>query len=73
MASLLEVRSGMALFLNQSLLESGRLTVSQIQQLYRTKAFDNWKKAQDAQAKIALGVIDRLDNMTRALVNLGRS
>lgn len=62
----------MALFLGQPLLESGRLTVSQIQQLYRTKAFDNWKKAQDAEAKISLGVIERLDNVTRAIGNLGR-
>lgn len=62
----------MALFLGQSLLETGQLTASRVEQLYQTKAFDTWKKAQEGEVKLTLASLERLDNIIRGLVNLAR-
>lgn len=46
---------------------------SDVQTIFESKAFGDWKKAQEARQKIDLAVVERLDVVIRAIGNLGKA
>lgn len=46
---------------------------SDCESLFKSKAFEDWKKGRDAQNSRFLAICERLDNMIRAIGNLGKA
>jgi hypothetical protein len=45
---------------------------SDIKQIFESKQFSDWKRSREAQGKMDLAICDRLDNVVRAIGNLGK-
>jgi hypothetical protein len=46
---------------------------SDIRSIFGSKAFSDWKKSQESRQKVDAAIIERLDNVTKALGNLGKA
>jgi len=46
---------------------------SDVRSIFESRAYSDWKKSQEAQHKVDAAIIDRIDNATKAIVNLGKA
>jgi hypothetical protein len=46
---------------------------SDVQTIFESKAFSDWRKSQEARQKIDLAVVERLDIVIRSIGNLGKA
>lgn len=45
---------------------------SDVRSIFQSKAFGEWKKGREAEQKVSLAVIERLDVVIKALGNLAK-
>ena len=57
----MEHRANLALYFGQDLVSSATLTQSEIQALFDSRSFDNWKKARENREKTMGAVINGTD------------
>lgn len=50
-----------------------RMQRSNVQGIFESKAYADWKKSREANQKIDIAVIDRLDVVIKAIGNLGKA
>jgi hypothetical protein len=49
-----------------------RMRQSDIQGIFNTKAYGEWKKSQEARQKIDMAVVERLDVLIKSIGNLAK-
>lgn len=45
---------------------------SDVRSIFESRAYSDWKKSQEAGHKVDAAIIDRLDNVTKAINQLGK-
>ena len=63
----------MALYFGQDLLTANRLTLSEVNALFESSSYQNWKKGQENQNKAISSVIGGINNVIKGLNMLGKS
>jgi len=49
------------------------MTPSSVSDYFNSKAFTDWKKGKDAETKLQVAVIERLDGVIKSLHAIGKS
>jgi hypothetical protein len=62
-----------SLYFNTSLLDAPRLTRSALSDIINTKTFKDWTAAREAKSNLDVALVERIDNVVRAVVNLGKA
>lgn len=57
----------LSLYCGQQMSVARQTTISDAGELFSTKAFASWKKHREHETKLTLAIIDRLDNVTKAI------
>lgn len=63
----MEHRANLALYFGQDLVSSATLTQSEIQALFDSRSFDNWKKARENREKTMGAVIKGINGVIKGL------
>ena len=62
----MNLASNLALYAHTPLADALAMPVGTARKFFEGKAFDDWKKARDAELKTQAAVVDRLNNVIRA-------
>ncbi|APQ14665.1 hypothetical protein BJP27_24130 (plasmid) [Pseudomonas oryzihabitans] len=61
------------LHFGQNYRDAGAIPLSECDQLFESRAFEQWRKAQDGEIEIQLGLGKRLDAVIKGLGALGNA
>lgn len=64
---MMEQKADLALYFNQDVSSSGQLTQSEVQALFESKSFDNWKKSRENEGKSMGALIKGINNVIKGL------
>jgi hypothetical protein len=67
-----EVLASLFLHFGVSYSDARAMRSSDVRSIFDSRAYSDWKKAQEARHKVDAAIIDRLDNVAKAIVNLGK-
>lgn len=70
---LITTKSDLALYFGQDLITAGRLTLTEVNALFESPSYQNWKKSQENQNKAASAVISGINNVIKGLNMLGKA
>src|SRR5450830_561341 len=62
-----------SIYCNQSYEAALKMTPSSVSDYFNSKAFTDWKKGKDAETKLQVAVIERLDGVIKSLHAIGKS
>lgn len=68
----MSTKSDLALYFGQDLITAGRMTLSEVNALFESSSYQNWKKSQENQAKNISTAIGGIGNIIKGLSMLGR-
>lgn len=63
----MEHRANLALYFGQDLVSSASLTQSEIQALFDSRSFDNWKKARENREKTMGAVVKGINGVIKGI------
>lgn len=69
----MSTKSDLALYYSQDLITAGRLTLSEVNALFESPSYQNWKKSQENQNKAISAVIGGINNVIKGLNMLGKA
>jgi hypothetical protein len=62
-----------SLYFHTSLVDAPKLTRSALMDITKTKVFTDWKASREASNNLSISILERIDNVVRAIVNLGKA
>lgn len=66
-------RTEVLLYFGQGYRDAGAIPLSEIEQMFDSRAFENWRKSQDVDTEIQIGIGKRLDALIKGLGGLANA